>query len=295
MRIVINSGYSNLIEEQKYANFKNDLAKSSLFPIYDMDKIYVYRVKGNDKLKELKEEFKEKYSENYKIVLSRPQYDIGYYKESLKSFGDLISVDDISDDELYEMFNLNDKSKKDSFVKNNAKYIRKIKDNDLKEEYELETFDEVISRYKKENASFTFRRNSKLSAIAELLINDYFNVEVFANLVYKFIYGKSLPNEMIFSADENIYNKIEMPFSNSEKKIRLSEKFKIVRDIISLLDFELVYSGSITDLPNLQYREDYKVYKCYINRLALDNAKILYSGEFKDTYDRIKNPKVKKF
>ena len=289
-------GFSNLKENEEFAKFKDKLANLGLVPIYDMDKLYIYKINKTDKLNELYMNYKDNLSEVYKTVFSKPAYDPYKYPNYLQAFGDLIKYDIPTDEELYDKFVFNDKEKRNAYLKNNAGYVKRqiVKDNKVIEEYSLETFDEVMDRLKKEYVTFTFRRKSKLASLTSLtLYKDYFSLEVMVNAIYEFLYSKKLEYNRIFMSDIDILNIISMPYSNSEKRLSLLDKRETIKDIIDALDIECIYSGSLTDIPYIGLDGSIKEVKCNINRIASDNAKLLFSGEFKDTYDKIMRSKVK--
>ena len=289
-------GFSNLKENEEFTKFKDKLANLGLVPIYDMDKLYIYKINKTDKLNELYKNYKDNLSEVYKTVFSKPSYDPYQHPSYFQAFGDLIKYDIPTDEELYEKFGFNDKEKINTYLKNNAGYVKRqtVKDNKVIEEYSLETFDEVIDRLKREYSTFTFRRKSKLASLTSLtLYKDYFSLEVIVNAIYEFLYSKKLEYNRIFMSDIDILNIISMPFSNCEKRLSLLDKRETINDIIDALDIECIYSGSLTDIPYIGLDGNIKEVKCNINRIASDNAKLLFSGEFKDTYDKIMKSKVK--
>ena len=281
-------------KEEEYANFKYKLATIGVVPIYDMDKLFIYKIQPTEELKDLCNDYKENLSEIYKVVFARPTYDPCYYQGYLKSFGDMLGLETPTDKELYEKFGFNDEHKKETYLKNNAKYVKRqvVRNNIIDEEYGIETFDEVITRLKRDYATFTFRRNSKLASITSLIEKDYFSLEVMANAVYELLYGKkiSINSTSIYIDISNI---VSMPYSNKEKKLLVSDKIMIIKDIISKLNIECIYSGAIANMPYIGLTENIKDVKTNINRLAQENSELLFSSEFKDTYNKIKSSKIK--
>ena len=287
-------GTSNLLREQEYAEFKNKAASLGIVPIYDMDKLNIYKIKATDELKKLCESYKANLYEIDKVILKYPSCDPWYYMDSLSSFGEPIEFHVPTDEELFEKYNLSNEERKKTFIKNNGTYIKEYNEKNSTFEYRLETFDEVKEKFKKEYLTFVFRRNSKIAAILSLLIEEnYFSLEVMADLISELMTSKKVYKKSPFTAKSEVFKKISQPLSYAEKKMSLFDKRSLIKDFIETFDIEKTYSGTIADMPYIGIDGNFKENKVNINRLADENAYLLFNSDFKDTYDRIKTQKIK--
>ncbi|MBP3766039.1 MAG: hypothetical protein J6G98_02530 [Bacilli bacterium] len=293
-RINLNN-YKHIINDNNYMGLKNNLSKDGIVPIYMNDKIYIYKVNSTNKSKELKDNYNSYLFDIYKTTIQPPKVDPLFYSNYLYYYGSILDFNVPTNEELENKFHF--ETKQEEFIKNNREIISLYDKESEKMMSRYENYEEIVSRIKKDYLTFTFKRPSKLGMTMNMCgDNNYISVDIISNIIYEFLYGKKLNiNDSMFSCHQVYLKIMNLPFTNAEKKLGISDKLSTVKDIIDSFEIECIYIGMENEIPSYIFGLNINnEFKKNIYRIAKDNAYILFESEFKSTFDRLTKTKIYK-
>lgn len=285
---------SEFYKSIKKSEFLFNLRKSGLLAFTTNDQINIYKIKSNNKLYELISATKKIYNELYNVILMN---DDKFKSKILNSsynpfFRNMISYHRTTKEEIYDYYDLSDKSNMDKFYEDNSINIEDkliIDDKITTTILKKETIEETINRIANERITCVFKRNSKLAEIL-LSMSNYFNLDFIAQMACQFINSTSndFSSEQLRTLDSNEERIKIMKFTNKEKELSQDDKISFIKDLIDAFDIECVYSKSIDEMDNI-------IFDTYDSKLILEYAKhndyILKNSEFTSIYNEIMNDK----
>lgn len=271
-----------------------NLRKSSLVAFTTNDQINIYKIKSNNKLFELISATKKIYDELYNVILMN---DDKFKSKILNSsynpfFRNMISYHRTTKEEIYDYYDLSDKSNMDKFYEENSINIEDkliIDDKMPTTILKKESIDETINRIANERITCVFKRNSKLAEILSSMGN-YFNLDFIAQVVCQFVNytNNEFSSEQLRTLDSNEERIKIMKFTSKEKELSHDDKISFIKDVIDAFDIVCVYSKSIDEMDNI-------IFDTYDSKLILEYAKhnnyILENSEITNIYNEVMNDK----
>ncbi len=280
-------------DNRKKIDFFNSLRKDGLLALISNDYINMYKVKSNDKLEKLILDIKNNFDEIYSILFIR---DDKFMNEVINNsynpfFKNMVSYHPTTKEEIYDYYDLFDKSNIDKFYEENSISIENnlvIDDKMSTTILKKESIDETINRIADNRVTCLFKKNSKLAEIL-LSIDNYFNLDFIAQIVCQFLNSIDVDfsSNQFKSLDSNEDRIMLMKYTVKENSLSYEEKIMIVKDILNAFDIECIYSKKVEELLNTD------------NQLLLEYAKhntyILENSEFTKIYNEIINNTDKKY